>query len=203
MKITSPDDLIDRALLAAVADSDRAAFDRLYRRYEARVHGYVKSIVRDPDAADDIVVATMTTVWQIATSYAAKSRVSTWILGIARHKAIDELRSRMRSPATIPVESALEMEEPAPAASDAVDAEQLRQSMRQAMSLLSTEHQEALRLAYYEELPYEEIAELLGIPPNTVKSRVFYAKQELRRHLPAPSDYSIRPISRGCVALTL
>jgi RNA polymerase sigma-70 factor, ECF subfamily len=182
MKTTCLEDTIDRGLLAAVAQSDRTAFDQFYRRYETRVYGYVKGIVRDHHTTEDIVVATMTTVWRIAASYASKSRVSTWILGIARHKAIDDLRSRMRQPAAVPVESISELEEPSPTASDIVGAEQLRQAMHEAMSLLSTEHREALRLAYYEDLPYGEIAELLDIPANTVKSRVFYAKQELRCH---------------------
>ena len=185
MKTASSDDAIDCALLAAAANSDRAAFTLLYRRHEVRVHGYVKSIVRDSQAAEDIVVATMTTVWQMAASFAARSRVSTWILGIARHKALDELRLRLHTPVTTPLESAAEPEEPAPAAIELVGAEQLTRSMRQAMSQLSSEHQEALRLAFYEDLPYGDIAVLLAIPVNTVKSRVFYAKQELRRHLTA------------------
>jgi RNA polymerase sigma-70 factor (ECF subfamily) len=192
MKTTSPDDLIDRSLLAAAANGDRAAFKRLYRRYETRVHGYVKSIVRNPQAAEDVVVATMTTVWQSASSYASKSRVSTWILGIARHKAIDKLRSQMCEPAMVTVESALELTDLAASAFDVIDAEQRSDSMRYAMSRLGAEHREALRLAYYEDLPYGEIAQLLGIPANTVKSRVFYAKQELKRLLLAPFAASCR-----------
>jgi RNA polymerase sigma-70 factor (ECF subfamily) len=186
MKATYLEDVIDCGLLAAVAKSDRTAFDHLYRRYETRVHGYVKSIVRDHHTAEDIVIATMTTVWQIAANYGAKSRVSTWILGIARHKAIDALRLRTHALPTAAVQPAAELGEFPVAAMDAVEAEQLSQSMCRAMSQLSTEHREALRLAYYEDLPYGEIAERLGIPANTVKSRVFYAKRELKRLLSAP-----------------
>lgn len=202
MTITSPEDAIDRALLTAVAGLDRAAFERLYHRYETRVHGYVKGIVRDSGTAEDVAVATMTTVWQMAASFAARSRVSTWILGIARHKAIDALRSRMSAPLTIPLESAGELAEPALAAIEVVDAEQLGQSMRRAMSRLSAEHREALRLAYYEELPYEDIATLLGIPANTVKSRVFYAKQELRNYLPVPRARCRHTAGRERITLT-
>ncbi len=202
MTTTNPDDLIDRALLQGVANSDRAAFERLYHRYETRVHGYVKNIVRDSSTAEDVVVATMTTIWQIAASFAARSRVSTWILGIARHKAIDAVRSRTSAPLTIPLESANELVEAGPEAFEVVNSEQLRQSMHRALSRLSTEHREALRLAYYEELPYEDIAMLLGIPANTVKSRVFYAKQELRHLLPAPGSRSMQPEGRERISLT-
>jgi RNA polymerase sigma-70 factor (ECF subfamily) len=179
------EDLIDRNLLAAVAATDRHAFSHLYRRYAARVNGYVRSIVRDPDVADDVVVTTMTAVWQEADSFGTQSRVSTWIFGIARHKAIDAVRARMRVPPTIPVEEADELEEPAASPMESVHAEQLSRLTQRAIALLSAEHQEALRLAFYEDLPYKEISALLNIPANTVKSRVFYAKQVLGRHLMA------------------
>ena len=183
MKKMNTDDLTDRALLAAVATADRRAFNRLYHLHAARVLSYVKSMVGDPGAAEDLAVATMTTVWQTAASFNSKSRVSTWILGIARHKAIDELRSRLRASATIAMAAAPELPDAAPAAIDAVAAEQLKHSVHHAIALLSAEHREALRLAYFDELPYEDIAALLGIPANTVKSRVFYAKRELQRLL--------------------
>ena len=183
MKKMKTDDVIDRALLAAVAGADRRAFDRLYHLHSARVLGYVKNIVGDPGAAEDLAAATMTTVWQTAASFNSKSRVSTWILGIARHKAIDELRSRLRTSATIALASAPEPPDAAPGAIDAVAAEQLKRYLHHAIAMLSAEHRQALRLAYFDELPYEDIASRLGIPANTVKSRVFYAKRELQRLL--------------------
>jgi RNA polymerase sigma-70 factor, ECF subfamily len=184
MKQTNTDDSTDRSLLAAVAATDEHAFTAFYRRFERRVFGYMMSIVGDRTAAEDLVVATMMTVWQSAATFATKSRASTWVLGIARHKAIDYLRSLKRAPATLPIEAAATLEDPAAAAIDMLDNDQRTQSMRVALDFLTTEHQEVLRLAYYEDLPYQEIAELLGIPANTVKSRVFYAKQELLRLLP-------------------
>jgi RNA polymerase sigma-70 factor, ECF subfamily len=205
MATADSEDAIDRTLLVAVAGLDRAAFERLYHRYARRVHGYVKGIVRDPGTTEDVVVATMTTVWQIAASFAARSRVSTWILGIARHKALDAVRSRLSAPLTLSLELAGEFAETAAAAIDVVDSEQLGQAMQRAMSRLSVEHREALRLAYYEELPYEDIATLLGIPTNTVKSRVFYAKQELSHLLSGPGARSL-PLSThfatGCARIS-
>ena len=66
---------------------------------------------------------------------------------------------------------------------DQVQQDQVTAHTRQAMSMLSGDHQEILRLAFYEELPYEEIASLLSIPVNTVKTRVYYAKQQLKKCL--------------------
>jgi RNA polymerase sigma-70 factor (ECF subfamily) len=181
----SSENLIDQKLLAAVAATDRHAFGHLYQRYAARVHGYVRGVVRDADVADDVVVATMTAVWQEAGRFSRQSRVSTWIFGISRHKAIDAVRARRRVPPMIPVEEAYALEAPAACPLEAVHAEQLRRLTQQAIALLSAEHQQALRLAFYEDLPYKEIAVLLNIPANTVKTRVFYAKQVLGRHLMA------------------
>ena len=200
MKKMNTDDVTDRSLLAAVAGADQGAFDRLYHLHAARVLGYVKNIVGDPGAAEDLAVATMTTVWQTAASFNSKSRVSTWILGIARHKAIDELRSRLRTSATIALASAPETPDAAPAAIDTVAAEQLKQSVHHAIARLSAEHRQALRLAYFDELPYEDIAARLGIPANTVKSRVFYAKRELQRLL---SIARVRRRSRHCATASV
>jgi RNA polymerase sigma-70 factor (ECF subfamily) len=179
----SSENLIDQKLLAAVAATDRHAFGRLYQRYAARVHGYVRGVVRDADVADDVVVATMTAVWREAGRFSRQSRVSTWIFGISRHKAIDAVRARKRVPPMIPIEEAYALEALAASPLEAVHAEQLRRLTQKAIALLSAEHQQALRLAFYEDLPYKEIAALLNISANTVKTRVFYAKQVLGRHL--------------------
>jgi RNA polymerase sigma-70 factor (ECF subfamily) len=66
---------------------------------------------------------------------------------------------------------------------DQVNRTQVAALTKRALAMLSKEHQEVLRLAFYEELPYEEIAALLSIPTNTVKTRVYYAKQQLKKHL--------------------
>ena len=177
------DDEHERALVARSAQGDRDAFGRLYRRYEARIYGYVRNIVGDATLTEDLVVETMTVVWHSARTFGGASRVSTWILGIARHKAIDAVRARARLPALAPVTAAAEVECPAAGPADIAHGERLAALTQRALALLTTEHREALRLAFYEELPYEEIAALVGIPANTVKSRVFYAKQALKRHL--------------------
>lgn len=188
MDTMAGDEASERRLLAATGTADREAFSRLYRRYEARVYGYVRNFVRDSGLAEDLVVETMSAVWNGASTFDGRSRVSTWILGVARHKAIDAVRARTRRPVTVPVDAANDVECPMPGPPDSVGAEQVARQTRRALDALSGEHREVLRLAFYEELPYEEIAQLLQIPANTVKTRVFYAKQTLRRHLLALED---------------
>lgn len=183
MDALSADENNERRLLEATGQADREAFSRLYRRYEARVYGYARNFVRDSGLAEDLVVETMTAVWDGARTFDGRSRVSTWILGIARHKAIDAVRARTRQPATVQVDAAHEVVCPAVGPMESADAEQLARYTQRALESLSAEHREILRLAFYEELPYEEIAQLLQIRPNTVKTRVFYAKKSLKDHL--------------------
>jgi RNA polymerase sigma-70 factor (ECF subfamily) len=82
-----------------------------------------------------------------------------------------------------PLDQASEIADTAEAALDSIERNCQAQLMLRAIARLSPDHQEILRLAFYEELPYEDIAALLSIPDNTVKTRVFYAKQQLKGHL--------------------
>jgi RNA polymerase sigma-70 factor, ECF subfamily len=172
----------DAALLAA-ASTDLQAFEALYRRYEKRVYNYVYLLARNATLAEEVVADTMLAVWRGARGFAGSSRVSTWILGIARHKAIDAVRRAAREDNVAPLEEGRDVIDPQPSpAAQASRAEEAAQ-LKRVIGGLSPEHQEILRLVFYEELPYEDIAQLVGIPVNTVKTRVFYAKQQLKLRL--------------------
>lgn len=171
-------------IMAAVASGDTQAFERLYQVYEKRVFQYVSTFVRDQAVAEEIVVDVMIAVWRGAYTFTNTSRVSTWIFGIARHKALDALRKVIRSEQeTMELENVAHLPNPAEGPLESIDRKQVAALTRQAISKLSREHQEVIRLVFYEELPYEEIATLLEIPVNTVKTRVYYAKQQLRQQL--------------------
>jgi RNA polymerase sigma-70 factor (ECF subfamily) len=178
----SAEDATDRLLLVATAGADRRAFEVLYQRHRSRVHAYIRGIVRDPDLAEDLLIETMVVVWQRARQFAGHSRVSTWIIGIARHKAIDAVRARARRAAGVDAQAPAVPDAPMTPA-DSAHAEQIAYLTHQALQRLTHSHFEALRLAFFEELPYSEIARVLAIPANTVKSRVHYAKEALGRHM--------------------
>ncbi len=173
----------DHELLAAVAAGDRSAFERLYERFEKRAFQYALSIVRDRFVAEEVLVDAMTSVWHGAARFGGQSQVSTWILGIARHKALDALRRKMRSSQDEPLEESGELVDPLDTPAQSAERSSTSDLARRALALLSADHQEIVRLAFFEELPYEDIATLLSIPVNTVKTRVHYAKQHLKRHL--------------------
>jgi RNA polymerase sigma-70 factor (ECF subfamily) len=144
------EDACDRALLAGAVGADCRAFAELYRRYAARVHVYVHNIVGDPAVAEELVVDTMTAVWRGARTYRASARVSTWILGIARHKALDAARSRVRARASVRLDASMPLPAstatPLECASDA----QRDRIMRRAFARLSSEHQQTLHLVFYQ-----------------------------------------------------
>lgn len=172
----------DDVLLAA-ASTDLQAFEALFRRYEKRVYNYVYLLARNAALAEEVAADTMLAVWRGARGFAGSSRVSTWILGIARHKAIDAVRRTTREGNVVPLDEGRDVVDPEPSPASRVSRAEEAAELRRVIDSLSPEHQEILRLVFYEELPYEDIAQLLGIPVNTVKTRVFYAKQQLKLRL--------------------
>jgi RNA polymerase sigma-70 factor, ECF subfamily len=183
MDATHVTDASDHDLLAAVAHGDRSAFERLYHSYEKRVYHYVQTLVCDASFAEEIVGDTMLAVWRGAGSFASTSRVSTWIFGIARHKALDAVRRSGRRQREIELDGAADLPHPQDHPDEGVWRNQLAALTQRAMAALTREHREILRLVFYEEQPYEEISTLLGIPTNTVKTRVYYAKQRLKEQI--------------------
>jgi RNA polymerase sigma-70 factor (ECF subfamily) len=173
----------EHALIDAVAAGDVGAFEQLFRLYERRVYQYILGFVRDAAVAEEVAADTLLTVWHGASRFEKSSRVSTWILGIARHKAIDAVRRITRQARTGLLEEAEELPTPAPGPLDAAHDYSVEQLTRRAIQRLSAEHREVLYLAFYADVPYEQIAILLEVPQNTVKTRVYYAKQKLREHL--------------------
>lgn len=171
-------------LLAAVAMGRQSAFERLYGLYEKRVYQYVNTLVYDAALAEEIVGDTMLAVWRGAGTFTGTSRVSTWIFGIARHKALDAIRRTNRhQQREVELDGAADMPNPHDRPDEGVVRDELAAVTQRALAALSREHQEILRLVFYEELPYEEISSLLRIPVNTVKTRVYYAKQRLKEQL--------------------
>jgi RNA polymerase sigma-70 factor, ECF subfamily len=174
------------ALLAGVAKGDAACFERLYPLYERRVFQYLMTLVHDAGLAEELVVDTLLAVWNGAARFSKGSRISTWIFGIARHKALDALRHagrERRSGRHVALEEAAEIPPQACGPEELTHQISLKGVVGSAFKDLSAEHREILHLAFFEDLPYEEIASLLSLPVNTVKTRVYYAKQKLKAEI--------------------
>ena len=174
----------DDELLAGTARGDMATFETLYRRFGRKIYHYILSSIHDDTTAQDLFAEVMFAVWKGAKNFKGDSQVSTWIFGIARHKVLDAIRNRTRHHTqSVALNQAMEVED-----SDENPEHQVAQKgeaevVKEALTTLSYEHREVLYLAFYEELPYQEIATRIEAPVNTVKTRVFYAKQQLKRAL--------------------
>jgi RNA polymerase sigma-70 factor (ECF subfamily) len=171
----------DEALLGAIAAGDRAAMQGLYLRHSVRVYRFVLRLVGDAALAEDIVSEVFLALWHQAAGFKAKSQVSTWILAIARYKALSALRSRSDEP--LDDEAATTIADPAEDAETMVDREDRGTVVRRCLSQLSAIQREVLDLVYYHEKSVDEVAHILGVPVGTVKTRMFCARRRLHNLL--------------------
>ncbi|QZN99415.1 sigma-70 family RNA polymerase sigma factor [Chenggangzhangella methanolivorans] len=167
----------DDVLIQRIAGGDRAAMRTLYGRHSTRVLRFLIRLVRDQSRAEDLMSDAFFDVWRQASRFEGRSSVSTWILSIARFKAL----SSMRRPGERELESEIaeavedEADTPEVVAQKASKAEALRRCLGQ----LSAEHREVVDLVYYHERSVEEASQILGVPAATVKTRMFYARKRL------------------------
>lgn len=168
--------------LRAVAErQDRVAFGRLFAFYGPRIKAYLRRLGADDAAAEDMTQEVMLTVWRRAHQFdRARAALSTWIFTIARNKRIDAVR-RDRRPDYDPDDPALlEEVDGQPRGDEAAEAAQMRRIVLGAVDQLPSEQAELLRIFYYEEKSHSVIAEELGLPLGTVKSRLRLAIGKLR-----------------------
>jgi len=182
----------DRELVARMSRGDDRALAQFYERWSRPVFALVAQLVRDPDDADDVVEDTFYQAWRQASRYqSSRGAVSTWIVTIARSRALDRLRSRrrLREEPLTPVTLLDEVSDgvfPDPA-TGAEEAER-RERVAAALKELPPEQREVLELAYYGGLSQTEIAERTGQPLGTVKTRTRLAGQKLRERLAVLRD---------------
>ena len=173
----------DEALIGAIAAGDRGALQALYARHNVRIYRFVLRLTNDSSLAEDLVSEVFIDVWRAAEGFKAKSRVSTWMLAIARHKALSALRRR--SDEQLDEDAAAAIADPADDAETTVDKQDRSAIVQQCLSQLSTLHREVLDLVYYHEKSVDEVAEIVGVPENTVKTRMFYARKRMQTLLGA------------------
>ena len=167
----------DEMLLEAIAEGDRTAMHTLYCRHNVRVYRFILRIVRDASVAEDLVSQVFLDVWRTTSQFEGRSQVSTWLLSIARFKALTALRQRRHE--DIDQEDVREIADAADTPEAALDRSSTRAILRSCVSKLSPAHREIIDLVYYHEKSVEEAGEIIGIPQSTVKTRMFYARKQL------------------------
>ena len=167
-------ELSDETLMGRVAGDDIAAFDTLLLRHQATVYRFSLRLTGDTTLAEDLTQETFLRVWRARRGYRPTAAFQTWLLTIARHLALDEAKRRR-----VPTERLIEGR-----ASDdvaqAVTARALEHALEDAIACLPTDLREVVLLRDMSGLQYDEIAQVIGCPVGTVKSRLNAARTRLR-----------------------
>lgn len=174
------------ALLARMATRDESALREFYRQFHGQVYAFALKRLRDPADAADVMNEVMLEAWRSAGRFEGRSKVSTWVLGIAHHKTIDNLRRR-KNRAHDELDDQIE-DSDSPTAADVLAGAQDAALLHRCLDGLSGTHRQVMHLAYFEDLSCEEIAEISDCPVGTVKTRMFHAKRRLKRCLAALAE---------------
>lgn len=162
------------SLLVATANGDQQAFATLYDRFSPRVYGLVKKVVRDPSLSQDTVQEVMTELWRTSPRFdPERGNAVSWILTLAHRRAVDAVRREQsardradtvgrREDATRPFDDV----------SEAVTVADEHEQIRTALDVLTDLQRQAIELAYFEGMTYREVAQDLGVPLGTIKTRM-------------------------------
>ncbi len=170
----------ERALLKLVAGGSQAAYKELYLLLSRRVYAFARQMAENAELADEIMVDTMYEVWRTASRFRGDSKVSTWILGIARFKVLMAMRSGRRHDHHEDIEDFSEVfDDGVPDMSVQLEMKERHALIHRCLERLSADHRECIHLIHFEDLTMPEVAEVLMIPEGTVKSRLSIARKKL------------------------
>jgi RNA polymerase sigma-70 factor, ECF subfamily len=173
----SAQDNSDMVLVAAIAAGDKRALQTLYGRHHVKVYRFALRFVRDDASAEDIVSEVFIDVWRQAKGFEQRCQVSTWLLAIARNKALSSLRRRANEQLDDGVAEFIE--DPADNPEVMMQKQERGAILRSCLQELSPAHREIVDLVYYHERSIDEVSQIIGVPPATVKTRMFYARKRI------------------------
>lgn len=166
----------ETALLRRVGGGDRLAFQTLYRAYFSRLARFLERMMRNVTLIEEVINDTMLVVWQKADSFDGSCKLSTWIFGIAYRLALKAIHG-LDEPVETPLDHyGAEADEP----EHSLQTRQLQAGVGRALDSLPLEQRVVVSLTYYHGMAYQEIADTMGCPLNTVKTRMFHARLKLK-----------------------
>jgi RNA polymerase sigma-70 factor, ECF subfamily len=168
----------DEILVEEIAAGSKPAMPTLFARHRTYVYRWLLRFVSSETLAEDLLSEVFLDVWRQAARFQRRSSVSTWLLSIARHKALSARRRRTEG-AELDEKIEATVADPADDQEVALQEKTRDELVRRALTRLSREHREVIDLVYYHEKSVDEVAQILGVPPGTVKTRMFYARKKL------------------------
>jgi RNA polymerase sigma-70 factor (ECF subfamily) len=181
-------DAEDLRLLQRVAIKDKVAFEKLYARLYPQLSRYLSRLMRRPDMVEEVVNDTLFVVWEKAEQFQGRSKVSTWITGIAYLKgikALDRLRMMPEQQAQS-LHEAEDIEEK----SNLISKLGLQEWISNGLDQISIDQRSVVELTYFSGYSYQEIADIMKCPVNTVKTRMFHARRKLAKLFPLLEEHT-------------
>ena len=167
----------DAELIERIAAGNRLAMQVLYVRHNERIFRFVRRFVGEAATAEDLVSEVFLDVWHKARAFEGRSQVLTWLLAIARNKALGELRQR--TPEPLDEDVIVRIEDPADNPELVAEKRDRAAALQRCLARLSPAHREIIDLVYYHQRTIAEVAEIISAPQATVKTRMFYARKRL------------------------
>jgi RNA polymerase sigma-70 factor, ECF subfamily len=171
----------DLALIDAISNGDRRAMLPLYRRHSTNVYRFAFRLVRDEGTAEEVVSEVFVQVWRNASGFEGRSKVLTWMLAIARQRALRAMRRRSPEPAEKGFFEIVEDDSDGPEV--ILYKREVGSILSEVLKTLSFAHRTIIDLVYYRGMSCEEVAKVAAIPVNTAKTRMFYARSQLVKAL--------------------
>ena len=174
---TAPESFSDETLIERIAGGDRRAMRTLFARHRLTMYRWLVRLARDDALAEDLLNEVFLDVWRQAATFEARASVSTWLMAIARHKALSA--RRRRTEAELDDGFAATVADPADDPELVVEKKSQAELLRRSLRRLPVEQAEIIDLVYYHDKSIKEVAEIVSIPEATVKTRMFYARRKL------------------------
>jgi len=175
----APETSSDEMLIRRIAGGDQLAMRTLFGRHRVALYRWLRRLVGDDAVAEDLLSDVFLDVWRHAAAFEARSSVSTWLLAIARYKALSARRRRIDAELDARIVSTIA--DPADDPEAALQKKNRSELLRDSLADLSPEHGEVIDLVYYHGKSVKEVADIVGVAEATVKTRMFYARKKLAK----------------------
>jgi RNA polymerase sigma factor (sigma-70 family) len=168
----------ERALLKMIAGGDRSAFESFYKSYYPRLSRFILRVTRHPESVEELIQETLLVVWEKPDRFNDTSKISTWVFGIAYHKALKSMVQQARNNHDSNIDDLIETLGDAKA--NPAQHHENKDWLSRALATLPPDQRAVIELTFVHGLPYQDIAEILNCPENTVKTRMFHARKKLQ-----------------------
>jgi len=180
--VANPDSQSDEQLLELIARQDKLALERLYQRYRQPLGAFLHRKLYDKSLTDEVFNDILFTIWQKAANFRGDSKASTWIFGVAYRVILSASRREVKHKENRSDIEPSDFEKHMPQAS-VESTDPMAEKLEQAITQLSDKHKTVIELTYYHEMSLEQISNITDAPINTVKTRLFHARQALKKIL--------------------